>query len=476
MVRVAFIVWCSRIPNFQCDIFRLNYDDVIAENMDGRYSFPDLLGAWEKDRLVQINKTEVLFWNGSKISLEHCGNDRVMQKHQGIPKHARCFGEATQIGATRMRWLRAWMTVTEEMKDKMPEYIGDLYPNLNEEQLRDFFPKIIYATNPIGPSAGYFRRYFVKARPRYSLGYAPEEDGGFLRQYIPAKVEDNPSEDKEATRRRVMGLGDQATADALLNEDWDAPVGDFFRDYDDVRHTIPDFDPPKHWFKYRTFDWGSSDPFCVQWWAVSDGNDFYSRDGNQLWVPRGSLVLYREWYGCSPLDPSKGSGLGNPQIAQGILERTTETTSGLTLCDRLPFQERGVRKDGKQFKMCDEFQEHGVPLTLANVGRVYGCTQVRKRLQGKDGWPLIYFAQSCERTREYLPGVQQDPTNREAYVEDGEATHASDCVRYACATRPIVTDAPKNEENHMIPKRDANSPNELLRAIQASKRRGRRAR
>lgn len=436
--------------------------------MEGKNSFPDLLSPWEKDKLVVINKTEINFWNGSKISLEHCGNDKVMQKHQGVPKHARCFSEATQIGANRMRWLRAWMTLTEDMKDKMPEYLRDIYPALTDAQLREFFPKIIYTSNPIGPSAGYFRRYFVKARPKFEIGRAPDDDGGFLRQYIPAKVEDNPSEDKEATRRRVRGLGDEATADALLNEDWDAPVGDFFRDYDDVKHTIPDFIPPKHWFKFRTFDWGSSDPFCVQWWAVSDGNPFLDASGKERWVPRGSLCLYREWYGCQPSDHSKGLGLGNPDIASGILERTLEPTSGLTVCDGLPFQERGTRRNGKAWTMADEFMELHVPLTRGSLARVYGCSQLRKRLRGKDGWPLIYFAQSCQHTREYVPAVQQDPGNREAYVEDGEATHAADCTRYAAATRPIVQDAPR-EESVEFKNKNLNSPQTLLKQIKRQK-------
>lgn len=444
LVRLAYSLWCVHVPNLQCDIFRLTLDDCIAECMDGQYSFPDLLAPLEREKLVRINQTEVKFWNGSLISLEHCGRDSVKDKHQGIAKHVRAFIEATQISTEIIRWLRGWVTMSEAMKDTLPDCLRPLYPDYSDEQLRSFFPKLIYATNPIGPSAGYFRRYFVNARPRYEIGQAPIDDGGFMRQYIPAKIEDNPSEDAEATRRRVRGIGDDAVSDALLNEDWDAPVGDFFRQYDDLKHTVPDFVPPAHWFKYRTFDWGSSDPAVCLWWAVSDGSPVIVDD--KEWIfPRGAIVCYREWYIADSSDPSKGRELTNEEIAAGIVERTPEETTGITLCDSLPFAKRGESRNGKPWTMADTFRDCGVPLTRANTERVFGCREVKTRLQGKDGFPMLYLCQSCHFTREYLPAVPTDPHNREAYVEDGEATHCADCVRYACASRPIVRDKPKDE-------------------------------
>lgn len=428
-----------------CDIFRLNFDDVIAENMQGPYSFPDLLGPWERDGLVRINQTEIKFWNGSQISLEHCGTDKVMQKHQGIGRHARAFSEATQIATDRIRWLRGWVTMPVEMQEKVPDLLGPIYPNLTRDQLRWFFPKILYLSNPIGASAGYFRRYFVNARPRYEIGKAPDEDGGFMRQYIPAKVEDNPSEDPAATRRRISGIGDQATADALLNEDWDAPVGDFFRQYDDYLHTTPPLQPPAHWFKYLSFDWGGSDPFCVLWWAVSDGEEFEDVDEKgrkrKRWFPRGALVCYREWYGCEDDDHAKGLQMRNEDIAKGIADRTLEPTSGLVLTDSLPFQDRGDSRGGKTWRMADTFADCGVPLQRANTDRVFGCAEMRARLIGKDGFPMIYFCRDCAFVREYVPAVQADKKKRECYVESGEATHAADAARYAVAARPIVKDA-----------------------------------
>lgn len=451
-IRWAYCNWCAAIKGLQADIFRLNFDDVIADCMDGHYSFPELLGGLEQRGLVKINQTEIRFWNNSLISLEHASQpDKVKQKHQGIAKHVRAFIEATQISTELVRWLRAWVTMPEEMKDRLPVQLKELYPQLSDAQRREFFPRIIYASNPIGPSAGYFRRYFVKARPRMEVGTAPAEDGGFARQYIPARVEDNPHEDAAATRRRVSGMGDADVADALLNENWDAPVGDFFRQYDELKHTVPDFTPPAYWFKFQTFDWGGSDPFCVLWWCVSDGEEFKDDAGRIRWFPRGSLITYREWYGCQENAPGHGLEMRNEDIAQGILDRTPEETSGYCLTDSLPFQDRGFSNptieqvaSKKKYTIADVFRKAGVPLTPANTARVFGCSEIKARLTGKDGWPLLYFCECCRYTREYLPSVQRDPKNINAYVPEGEATHASDCVRYACAAEPIVQDSKKS--------------------------------
>jgi hypothetical protein len=50
------------------------------------------------------------------------------------------------------------------------------------------------------------------------------------------------------------------------------------------------------WARFRSGDWGSAKPFSIGWWAVV-GTRQDADSG--LWLPRGCLVRYREWYGCS---------------------------------------------------------------------------------------------------------------------------------------------------------------------------------
>jgi hypothetical protein len=433
------------VKGLQSDIFRLVEADVIKNHMEGPNSFPDLLSTWEREGLVKITQTAIRFlFTGSQISLEHCGSDDVMKKHQGIPKHVRVFDEATQIAERRIRWLRAWVSMPEDMKDALPDQLRGTYPHLSDEQLREFFPRIYYITNPIGISAGYFRRNFVKAMPRLSIVRAPDNDGGHLRQYIPAKVEDNPSEDAEAVRRRVSGLGDEAMSDALLNENWDAPTGDFFKEFREEIHVIPDLIPPEHWTKWRSFDWGHTEPFAVLWLAVSDGEEFLDQLGRRRWLRKGAVVVYREWYGCKPEAPSEGLGLSNVEIAQGIVKRTHEKpgfSTWLTVTDSLPFQARGG------VLMADEFRDNGVALIRGNTARMIGWKHVKDYLIGVDDYPMLGICESCVYLRDYLPALQRHKANPEDAVESGEATHSTDTLRLGLMVRPSIRTAPVAQQS-----------------------------
>ena len=286
-VRKSMILWCSQIPGLQCDIFRLHFDDVIAEAMEGETSFPILLHEWEKAGFVKINQTEIIFWNESKISLEHCSDDTVMLKHRGIAKHVRAFIESSQILEHRIRALTGWVTMSEEMKARVPD------------KWKGQFPKVLHVTNPLGVSTGYYRREFVDCRKPYSI----EKVGPRMRQYIPAFVDDNPSEDATQTSERIAeAYPDVAAQKALINEDksgisnWHSLVGEFFPQWEYKRHVVSDFEPPTYWYRFRSFDWGYAEPFAVYWIAVSDGEPFRDESGNRRWFPRGCLVVYREWY------------------------------------------------------------------------------------------------------------------------------------------------------------------------------------
>lgn len=438
LIRWAYIMFNTEIPGLQSDIYRLNYDDVVSNHMQGETSFPELLLPWEKERLVTITQTEIRFnFNNSRITLRHCSDDRAMLKGQGVPCHLRTFEEAAQIAEHRIRRLRGWVTMSEEMKARVPD------------KWKGMFPRIYYTSNPFGESAGYFRRQFVKAGERMKVFRAPDNDGGHLRIYIPAKLEDNPSEDKEATIRRISGLGDEALVDALLNENWDAPVGDFIRQWNETLHRVPDFEPPDYWFKWRSYDWGSADPFAVYWHCISDGEKFTDHEGRERWFPRGGRITYKEWYGCHPVDQKAGVEMSNVEMARGILERTHEQTSGLTITDSFPFANRG----GKLISQ--EFMEEGVPLTLGNTARIQGWKFWKDLMIGhkfrdasgeEQQVPMWYITRSCKYAAEYIPTLQRHKSKIEDAVEDGEATHSTDAIRVGLFTNPPIIDKPQKAQ------------------------------
>lgn len=108
---------------------------------------------------------------------------------------------------------------------------------------------------------------------------------------------------------------------AWLWGDWDITSGGMFDDVWSSQHNIVDpFQIPHTWRIFRSFDWGSSKPFSVGWWAESDGSDV--QIGTDKWMStiRGDMFRIAEWYGW---DGKANSGLRmiDRKIAEGIIER-----------------------------------------------------------------------------------------------------------------------------------------------------------
>src|SRR6185295_13354649 len=89
--------------------------------------------------------------------------------------------------------------------------------------------------------------------------------------------------------------------------------GAFFPEWSTERHVIAPCHIPSDWLRFRSMDWGSASPFSVGWWAVVGD---YPAGWTGKWLPRGSLVRYREWYGASA--PNVGIKLPAEQVAEKI--------------------------------------------------------------------------------------------------------------------------------------------------------------
>ena len=445
-VKLRLIELCTLIPGLQCDIWRLRESDVIDGYMNGNFSFKTLLNQWEKDGLVSINATEVKFnFNGSYISLEHCYTDAALTKVQGNPKHIRVIDEAGQIPERRLKWLIGWMTMNEDEKANIPI------------EMRHSFPKIWYLSNPVGPSKPYLRKTFVKARPKFTI----EQVGAFTVQYIPFRVDDNPSEDAEATRLRIMEATDEVTAKALLNEDWDLQTGNYFTQWDEDVHVIKPFIVPDHWVRFRTFDYGTYDPWACLWFAIV-GSEGY-RISDDSYLPKGCLIIYREWYGCKAEHPKTEAdkeitnraplGWGHADMAAGIIERTEARFDDQpTFTDSFPFN----KFDGRT--IADDFKDAGIILQRGDTDRKNGWSQMGSRLTGEKliagsdkHYPMLVIFDTCKYCRDYIPMIERNPDEKKNWdaQESGEATHICDCVRLGTMTHKIIRDAPVMPEKQL---------------------------
>ena len=471
-IRKAYVLWCSQIFGLVTDILRLNYEDVINNYMVGETSFPELLKQWEKDKIVKINSDNILFQEtGSVIKLGHCADDKIARKHQGNAVHVRTLDESAQLPENRIRGLTGWITLSDEMLRRIPE------------QWRGMFPKFYHLTNFIGPGMGYYRRGFLEPREPLEI----EQVGQFKRQYIPMYLTDNDSEDAAQTIARIKeAFPDPATQKALLECNWRAAVGDFFPEWSEQRHVIPDIDNiPSHLIRYSGHDWGTADPACFYWAFISDGEAFEDSRGRSRWFPRGAIVIYREWYICDPYQPSKGARLRNEEMASGYLDRTEqEYQEQLVITDSLPFQDRGGPT------IASIYHDHKVRLVRGDTSRIPGWSQVRSRLNGivldvndldENGTPiklpLLYVAESCEYLRRAMPALTRHKSElkSEDAVESGEATHATDTVRLICMTNKIALPKKPVKQEPLPPPhlRKSTTPDQILKQIKKQKARAR---
>lgn len=422
-LRACSINWAIQIPGLNIYLFRKHYDELIRNHVDGVNGYRELLAPLVIAKACEVYQHEIRFHNGSKIHFCHCQQRADLDKYLGPEIHVLLIDQAEQFPESWIRFLRTRVRISADLKARIPKH------------LQDVLPRIIYSFNPGGASHGFFRKHFVKAQETESVWQTPDSEGGFRRQFIKALLRDNPSLNEAEYSAALEGLNDPELIRALLHGDMDTLVGNFYPEFSEDLHVIPNIIPNDWWFKFRSFDWGNADPFAVYWWCVSDGKPCYDAEGNEHIYPYGSLIAYREWYGADKQNPSKGLRMRNEEIAEGIVARTNEATSNVTVTDSFPFADRGG------VTIAHTFMKHGCPLTLGDTSRVTGWSQLRSRLKGKDGLPLIYFTKSCIYARDFLPLLERHPSDikREDAQEHGDPTHACDAMRLAAMCYPIVT-------------------------------------
>jgi hypothetical protein len=199
---------------------------------------------------------------------------------------------------------------------------------------------------------------------------------------------------------------------------------------------------PAHWTRFTSFDWGSSKPFSVGWYAVSDG------DMRQF--PAGAIIRYREWYGCS--EPNVGIKLKSKDIAEGILDREGKDKKGKPRdperAEKIHYRVADpacwVAEDGPS--VAENMAVAGVHQIEADNSRISGWTQLRERLDGEDGRPMLYVFSTCVHLIRTLPALQHDK-HRPEDVDSSMEDHAGDECRYACMSRPWTAAAPKTPES-----------------------------
>jgi hypothetical protein len=285
--------------------------------------------------------------------------------------------------------------------------------------------------NPGGPGHQWVRARYVDPAP---MGMRVIRDPltGLERVFIPSKVRDNKylGEDYIA---RLRASGSAELVKAWLDGDWSVIEGAFFDCWSNEKHVIRPFEIPADWLRFRAIDWGSAAPFSVGWWTVIQ-DDHQLPDGGRL--PRGALVRYREWYGST--SPNVGLKLPAEDVARGILEREQpKEIIKYSVMDPAAFAVDGGPSIAERMAMLKVHCHRADNKRVSQKGALGGWDQMRARLIGQDGVPMIYTFSTCTDSIRTIPALQHDPDRPEDVDTDGE-DHAADEWRYACMSRPWV--------------------------------------
>jgi hypothetical protein len=300
--------------------------------------------------------------------------------------------------------------------------------------------------NPGGPGHTWVKKRYIDAgtervveKIRNPLGGPDFETD---RLFIPAKLQDNPALIKgdPAYAMRLSQSGSEMLVRAWLEGDWSVVMGAFFAGWSG-RNIVEPFEIPKKWTRFISFDWGLAKPFSVGWWAVVSEN---VRLRNQIVLPRGALVRYREWYGANA--DGTGLGLTAMEVARGILARQTAGDKAEGVADPSIFSRNGVgppiaeamREEGITFRAADNTR-------VGKLGAMSGWNAMRQRILGNEVGPMLVVFDTCRDFIRTIPAQQHDPMKPEDLDTKGE-DHIADETRYACMSRPLI--ARPRDEGH----------------------------
>lgn len=249
------------------------------------------------------------------------------------------------------------------------------------------------------------------------------------RVFIPSRVSDNKYLGDDYVGNLQM-VGSPQLVRAWLEGDWSIVDGAYFPEFSE-KHVIAPFQIPKHWMRFRSGDWGSYRPFCIGWYAVSDGS-FPA-------IPRGTLIKYREWYGSTG-EANIGLKLTAEEVGAGIAERETGEDIRYGVIDPQCYaMDGGPSIVERMLKAGCRFWRPADNTRISRLGAMGGWDQVRARLKGDGECPGILFFSTCIDTIRTLPALQHDQKRPEDLDSDAE-DHAADETRYACMSRPYVRD------------------------------------
>jgi hypothetical protein len=308
------------------------------------------------------------------------------------------------------------------------------------DEWKGMFPRVLAGSNPGGIGHNFVKKTFITPAEPFQIVQQPASEGGFLRQYIPAKLDDNPTmaENDPDYINRLEGLGNAALVKAMRDGDWNIVAGGALDDVWTDRVKRPRFAIPAGWRLDRSLDWGSAKPFSVLWYAECDGTEATLPDGRKWAPPAGTIIVIHEWYGARGVN--EGLKMSAKQVARGIIDMEQSLVSGKWVMKMpSPGPADNAIADTQNPKtptIADDMATKGVRWERSDKSpgsRINGLELLRTRIweASKDHpeEPALYIFDHCRNLLEHLPVLQRDAKKPED-VDSSQEDHDYDSLRY----------------------------------------------
>lgn len=433
LLRVLAIMCSLYVPGLLTYLFRRYSGDLIQNHFNGPTGFSELLAPFIEAGYCSISYSPhacIKFWNGAKIMACHCQYEKDVERFRGAEIHLLLIDELTLFPETIYRFLRGRCRASNRLV--IPQQLLEAYPGIR-------FPKIVSGTNPTGIGHNWVKSAFIDPQKPFEIWRTPTEEGGFMRQFIPARLQDNPSLNYNEYMAALQGIGPAWLVQAMADGNWNVKAGGALDDiWNEDTHTMPKFKIPPTWYVDRTFDWGTTHPWACLYFAESDGSDVIMPDGTEIPTLPGDLFVIDELYGCTG-KADAGTGEIPKEVAAKIKQRDKE----LELDVHDGAADSAIFGDtyGRGHTIARSFAAEGIYWRHADKSpgsRKNGLVMVRERLKNslkREKNPGLFVFDHCRNFLRTVPSMQY-AQNGDDDVDTSQEDHLWDCLRYRILCRP----------------------------------------
>lgn len=420
-LRACATIWALEVPGISIFLFRRLYKELLPNHIYGAGKFMEMYREMMDAGDVEFNKSEGVytFWNHSRIQLCHAQYPDDVLIYLGAEFNVLLIDEATQFEEKMVRFLRSRVRLGSlKVPDK---WAGKL-------------PKVIYGSNPGGAGHQYFKSGWVD-HGAGKVHRAPDEDGGMVREFVPALYTDNlvMMKNDPTYANRLKGMGDEKLVNAYLRGSWDVSSdGMFVEAWEPKIHILDQVTIPHGWRIDRGYDHGSSAPAALLYFAESNGEEIVI-DGKTRYLPARSIIVIGEVYLAN--EKYEGLNLAPTQVAERgvkyefaakIRSRVKAGPADTAIFEAAPGYESVAKK----------LERAGLTFTKADKtggSRKRGVLFIKQMLlAAKEQRPdssHLYVVRTCKhliRTLPNLPKSVDDADDVDSLAED----HLFDVLRY----------------------------------------------